>query len=469
MFCGLSGDEYLAYQTLKVVRIKDYRLGCLYYTFIFLILCWVLGYQILYANEHFEKLDVEGAAQLTIQQPTLHGCNPNNPSCRSAFTPLTQLPYCKEYRGNTSQAQVAEQRECLFADRHTLNPLGEGEGELLVPTRLDLFYEQRGCQPNATNGFNCDNEWNIVKRTDVVYIADIEHATIKIAHAYGRGDVSGYSPNVPRTYLECAHGGLAEDRRFLPLDSMRSCPHGYRQVPIECISSSCPFLRDEAPALPGLLELQADQPRRAGPAARRGLQARGGRLTSGLLQAGGPQPEAGAEARGERLRADGVYAIPEGDVFSVGKLLEIAGVSLDDTRDRKGRPARETGTVIEVSVVYSNLHPFSSTFGDKRVSYEYHIRQRPVGEMKTEMVSDARGGGRLPDSRVIEDRHGVLIVVRIGGSFGFLSTMYVLIMLTTALGLLTGATFLTDKLAIYLMRKAEYLGVMIESTEPLNK
>jgi len=53
-------DNVLAYTTPKLVKVYDRRLGGLYFSLVGLAMCWVLGFQILYGNEHFQLFDVQG-------------------------------------------------------------------------------------------------------------------------------------------------------------------------------------------------------------------------------------------------------------------------------------------------------------------------------------------------------------------------------------------------------------------------
>mmetsp|Transcript_13396 Transcript_13396/g.35561 ORF Transcript_13396/g.35561 Transcript_13396/m.35561 type:complete len:264 (-) Transcript_13396:118-909(-) len=171
-------------------------------------------------------------------------------------------------------------------------------------------------------------------------------------------------------------------------------------------------------------------------------------------------------ARRERLRKEGIFAIPQGDVFSVAKILEIAGVSLDESRRGDGSIARDNGLLIEVDIVYSNMHPFASTFGDTHVTYYYDIRVKPVRQMKTEFI--VMDKHQEPGFREIEERYGVMLSVRVMGTFGFFSSMYLLIMLTTALGLLAAATVITDKFAMYCLNDDRYVNAMIDQTAEFN-
>lgn len=480
---GLSADEAFAYQTLKIVKIKDYRLGGVYYGFLFLIICWVLGYQILYSNDHFQKLDVVGTAQLTIQQPTVGGCNPNSPACKSDFQSLTELPYCMEFQGNMTLPGKGSRRACRYADRHTLSPYGSLEEHMLVATRMDRTSERKVCNPSAANGYTCDNEYEIVDGADVTYVADIERSTVKISHSFGRQNIAGDSPSIAGSYMICPDilDPAVEDPRVrLPLESKRNCRGTRICKEIECITDSCLFLppsqKPDTMAEGHFMQVsQERRGRRPGAVA----AAQMGQLQPGLAlddirgegqPSTGPPTEPAEEskaARAQRLTREGIFAISEGDIFTVRKLLELAGVDLDKTLNKDGKPARESGTVIEIDVIYSNLHPWQSTFGNKHIIYYYDIRQRPVGEMKTELVST--GQYDREGFRTIENRHGILLAVKVSGTFGFFSAMYLLIMLTTALGLLAAASFLTDKLAIHYMQNDKYLKAMIDSTEELNQ
>jgi len=466
-----SADEVLAYQTLKVVKIKDYRLGSLYYLFIFLILCWVVGYQILYCNDHFEKLDVVGTARMTIQQPTVDSCNPQHPDCKSDFRSLTELSYCREFAGNKSATQGVQQRECLFADKHTMNPTGLARESMLVPTRIDTSIQSKGCMPAPDNHYSCDNEWNIKTHSGVVYVADIERSTLMIAHSYGRREIQGDSPPLQGTLQECSStlGSKKDPRVELPLSQKRSCSQGYFSREIECLNDKCPFLPADPETKDAFLQFERRSASLRSASRRHGVTV-GDRLAPDFADVGGVGGRGDVAGGGHHRAAlveDGIYAIPEGDIISIAKLLQVAGVDLDRSLDADGKPLRQTGTIIDIDVVYNNLYPFASTFGDQHVEYQYNIHQLPVAEYKSESISYSPEQNET--MRTVENRHGILISVKVSGTFGFFSPMYLLVMLTTALGLLAVATFVTDKLAIHFMQNEKYLDVMIDSTEELNK
>ncbi len=164
-----------------------------------------------------------------------------------------------------------------------------------------------------------------------------------------------------------------------------------------------------------------------------------------------------------------MYALKNGDVFSVSRLLAIAGVQLDRQKNADDEVKRRAGTLLEVVVEYRNLYPFYSTFHpkpeDSAIEYCYRIVERPVSEFKAEIYSEKQPDD-FPKTRLIENQHGIYLVFRVGGSFGFLNFIYVLVMLTTSFLLLAGARAALDILAIYFLPEREmYKAAKYETAE----
>jgi len=461
---GSRADELLAYETPKIVRIRDARLGVLYYTLVLCILSYIVGYQIFYNNQHFERRDVVGTTRMTIQQPTKGGCNPNDVGCSSDFPSLESLPYCIQYAGNSSVVKTEHKGNCIFADQHTLSPYGMLGDVMLVPTRIDYMKEKKGCQPRPANDWTCDNEYEVDSRPTSNYIADIEEYTIMLAHSFKRSYVSGNNGEYLGYYMKCEQpdGGDDEVSKMVKatrqtLEGQKTCDGEWKRYPIDCINDKCHFLEREKRA--GFLQEPVAGhggrlgARRSHPHASlasldrsaRGILLKDEELTDDAQE----QPP-----KVKKLLKDGVFAIADGDIFKIRTLLELAGIDLDETRNTKGEPLRESGTVIEIEVTYNNLHPFWSSFGYKEVSYEYKVSKRPMEEMKSEML--ALHQPKFPQERIIENVHGLYLIVRLGGTFGFFSGVFLLIVLTTALGLLGVANVLVDKIAIYLLKDKDH-------------
>mmetsp|Transcript_54575 Transcript_54575/g.159331 ORF Transcript_54575/g.159331 Transcript_54575/m.159331 type:complete len:503 (+) Transcript_54575:83-1591(+) len=457
-FCGSFSAPVVQalrqYQTAKIVQLHDARLGTLYYGLVLLIVLFVVGYEILYCNDHFAKRDVSGTPFMNIQQPTLNACNPNREGCLSDFTPLTDLSYCSVFAGNSTLATPEERSPCVYMDHHSLVPNPSTSGRIFIPTRVDRRTEVRDCQPDADNNFTCGNEYRIVNQTGVNYVADIERYTLLIAHTYQRDAVSGNNNLLEGSYLECDRRHRTS--RFIQtatrlIFGAEECPGGYWRRMIPCIAGGDCDSRGhrrqsslvQAAATAG--RGGAGNGRRASHHSSRSRRVALARGRWSALQAeeaaapnqAGPPPADPAEA----------FAIPDGDVFSLAKLLQLAGVSLDGTTNLDDEPLRMAGMMLDIDVIYNNLHAFSSTFGNTQVEYWYKVAMRPLHQVKEEVVE-------LTDAnrRTIQNRHGIDIVVKVQGTFGFFSIMNFMLMLTTASAMLAVATVLTDKLAIYAMK-----------------
>jgi len=429
-------DEFLLYDTSKIVRIHDRRLGIFYYTLVFLIMCWVIGFQILYGNEHFQLYDVKGSSRMTIQQPTA-GCNPNDPECLDTWAPLSKLPYCEKFKGETD---VKYQRPCIFADQHELAPNGMLEGEMFIPTRIDTHIEEQVCDPSEKNAWACNKRYRMQEIGENQYIADIEDFTLLFVHNYYRGEIAGNSLNHQGFYLQC------EDEKTGEVLATRPCKGVLKQKKVECLPGlKCGFAEGKLPPpMPeGLLLQKEDKTTTA----------------RGLAWAGNED-----ESKGKF----DAFAIPAGDIFRLGYLLELAGLDLDKSFNKEGEPLRESGTIIEILVEYSNLRPFLSTFGFSEVGYVYRVVERHMEELKTEgyaltQPSDA------PKHRLIENRHGLLVRLKVGGSFGNFNIVYLLVMLTTSLALLAVATRIVDFMAIYVLQQKElYRSFKYEHTDQVD-
>lgn len=462
---GAHADELFAYETPKVVRIRDVRLGVLYYALVALILGYIVGYQIFYLNQHFQRRDVLGTTRMTIQQPTRGGCNPNDVGCLSDFPSLETLPYCKQYNGSSLVARKAQKRNCIFADQHTLAPNGMIGDALLVPTRIDYSKERKNCQPGEENDWTCENEYDVDANATINYIADIEEYTIMLSHSFKRSYVSGNNGEYLGHYMKCVRpeGNHSIVNHVISsahaaLVGQHSCEGEWKRYPIDCINDKCHFLQKEKRA--GFLEGDDGaglvQGYDARPGGRRSARRSSPHALLASLDESAEGDDAGQEQpqKVKKLLKEGVFAIAEGDVFRISTLLELAGIDLDRTRNKKGTPLREAGTVIEIQVTYNNLHPFWSSFGYKEVSYEYKISKRPMEEMKTELL--ALHQPHFPRERRMENHHGLYLIVRLGGQFGFFSGVFLLIVLTTALGLLGLANVLVDKIALFYLKDRDH-------------
>lgn len=161
-------------------------------------------------------------------------------------------------------------------------------------------------------------------------------------------------------------------------------------------------------------------------------------------------------------RNSGLYMSPWGDTFLLGKLLAIAGVQLDHDYNGDGLTVRQSGTIIEIEAEYNNMYRFASSLGYQPVEYTYHVNELAVPYMNREFFA-ADQPENYPNSRNIVNEHGILVVLKISGQFGFFNIVSLLLMLTIAGAMLGSATRMTDLAAIYLHpRRRNYFHLKYE-------
>lgn len=407
-----------------------------------MIALFVLGYEILYSNNHFEKRDVTGTPRLSVQQPTVNGCNPKDADCQSDFSSLLSLPYCGVYVGKDTSVAPSDRLPCIYADRHSLEPFGQSSGALLVPTRITRTLERRVCHPNAKNNFTCDNEYAIQEASNKSYVADVERYTVLVSHSYQRDTISGNSDYVEGSFTECVRKDNTVQKLNEVLLGSGECNGEENSVPIDCLDDSCGFVSTQQSSqkeATSLLNLVAH---------RQKTRRRTSSEHDFLLH----REENVAPASKLTKPSNDVYAIPDGDVFTLDKLLRLAGINLDD-RNEDGDLLRDGGAVLHIEARYNNLHPFASSFGVRTIDYNYRITTEPMHQVKDEIIT---WNAEDFSQRMIENRHGVLIVVSVAGTFGFFSIANLLLMLATAATMLGLATLFTDKLATYMLADRDF-------------
>lgn len=443
--CGFHLDHILAYETRKLVRIEDRNLGILYYSLVILVAFWVIGFQILYGNEHFQLFDVKGTARMTIQQPT-EGCNPNKNDCKDAYIPMSELPYCIEYTGDKSKIpQNMKQQKCKFADQHEMAPEGMLDDRIFMPTRIDTHLEKQGCSPGPENGHSCDKSYELEVMKENMYVADVEDYTIMFVHSYYRGDIMGNSLFHQGYYEQCT------DRKTGQVMATKPCGGKLSRIPIECLTGDCAYEEPGNKPPSSLFLLRGKE---------KGLKKihREKEMeTVNVNDKQRAQTQMSLQKTTEGTREaedDAPFAIGSGDIFKLRKLLELAGLDLDLKTNYGGEPYREAGTVLEIQVEYNNLHAWMSTFGHLDVGYTYRIIERSMEEMKTEKFAPKQPED-FPLHRLIENRHGIMLIVTVTGTFGYFNVVYLLVMLTTSLALLAGAQKIVDILALYFLKRRE--------------
>lgn len=464
---GIDTNELLAYHTVKYVSIYDRHLGCLYYFFCLLIVAWVVGFQIVYGNEHYQLYDVKGTATMTMQQPTVNHCNPRLNSCHNALKKPEDLPYCKEYAGATT----IPQGECMYADLVSLTPSHRTPGAIFIPTRSDRTIQVKGCGYTRLESKYCSHLWDNIETHENTYVADIEDFTVRISSTYTRKGIIGSSHQHTGYYYECKDGNgktIATEPCLGKLVAVPICPLG-KNGKAECDPSKLEL--DEEPTVTAGL-IQADQAEEFGvdSLAEDEIESRRSvskyrRVKQGRIMRNYELDQvarlSAAQKHADISNPPGQiaqpFAVPEGDgggdAFTIGKILQLAGMDLDENV-MKNQTLRQLGTSIQIQVEYQNLKPWSSTLRSKHnVTYIYRVLSSPIKAMKQEVYASVQPENEK--QRAIEERYGLHLQAEVSGTFGVFNIVYLLVMLTTSLALLSAAKSIVDAIAIYVPSKRQ--------------
>lgn len=153
-------------------------------------------------------------------------------------------------------------------------------------------------------------------------------------------------------------------------------------------------------------------------------------------------------SKAEFVRAQSFWKTLWGDHIKVGKLLELAGVDLDRDYNMDGYTARQSGTVIEIEAKYNNLYHFASSFGYQPVEYTYEVNERAMPYVSRDMLVEDQPDD-YPTSRKYTVQHGILVVFKVSGTFGFFNVVYLILMLSVSAALVGSATKIIDMFSIY--------------------
>lgn len=491
---GQDVDEWLAYDTPKVVRIRDRSLGALKYIFMFVIFCYVFVFQLAYKGAHFQLDQLSGLARVQLQHPVKSKCNPMDVGCSANYSSLQELPYCKQYVANNTSPvddilMHRVQRDCKYFDAlDLLKPIDSG---YLVPSFIETYDQVPSCKPSAENNFACDNKYEFVddegnvqkgsgraKPKGSYFVADVEDFTLLIDHSFKveTGAVEYDDHKMQGYWMDCSalhqnHNILGkltdikEDLKDLKSTLLSDGPECVKR-PITCVHDECEKLGMVMPpkesAKPKVVSKLQTRSKGSSNGSHVLLQTRSvvgvkkerHRLESDLMEAGDEEALARFSGPDGVLRTPEVFSISSGDVLSIRTLYAMAGRSLDDwwydSSANVNRTVRQRGTVLVVNIHYNNLKPWTLFRTQDPAEYEISVTARPVDKYKSFKVTEGSN-----DIREMTVAYGTLIIVQSSGSIGVFRMIHMLIVVSTSAGLMAAASVLTDVLALYVMPMSE--------------
>mmetsp|Transcript_19027 Transcript_19027/g.44724 ORF Transcript_19027/g.44724 Transcript_19027/m.44724 type:complete len:744 (+) Transcript_19027:119-2350(+) len=528
-------DEVFAYSTHKLVWIRDRHVGYLYYSLAGSVCLFIIGYQILWSNQHFIRKDVDGLPRIWFSHPTRHNCDPTLAACKSDFRALVDLPYCDVYKGPQNYSQRAP---CRLQSKISLIPDGPTDNKLFVPTAVEVVTERRACFRSTANNYNCSDEYHPLPGLDCLtpdgymcktrgnltnqfyYVADVRNVMIRFTSSYERDNIRGTSLMHP-AYVGICRSQLSRERRARRWPERtqeyggRWCAEGdFELRPLPCLPGlNCTQMRSVDPrnwsnntiglpesgngdhggkaSVPATAH-QRSRVRRTEASARTPsfqgdvlIQRSSATHQGSVVVSEDPptqlpprgEPAAAQAAAGMALAAaqslrramewfhteaaqqpateKGVlFSDPWGDVFSLGELLNLAGVDLDNDFNMDEWTTRQAGTALEVRAVYNNLYPVWSSFGYQPVRYHYEVKELMLPYFSKIKLSPVQPSD-YPTTRWYEVQHGVIIRFKVGGEFGFFNLVFFGLMLCTALATTAFAGKVTDCVGLYLHPKRD--------------
>jgi len=156
---AIDWDDLLSYNTVKVVRIRDRRLGALHITFMAGIVLYIVVYSIV-LNKGYLKVETPmGSIRASLLKPSVA---------------QTNFPYCSN-QGNPNASLLP--LPCEYWDEsNVVYPIGE-ETAFCATTRVKYYNQTADCDftlPNCTYTDSADAK--------NIYIADIDRFTLLIDH-----------------------------------------------------------------------------------------------------------------------------------------------------------------------------------------------------------------------------------------------------------------------------------------------
>lgn len=436
---GTDTDKFFAYATPRVSKIQDANLGLLKMLLMFLIFVYIVIFQILYQGKHFQVHGLTGTYRLQLQEPTVGHCNPMVYGCENNFSSISNLPYCLQ-NTNPSGGTPKVRRDCAYFDANEMfTTLESGH---LLPTKMAMYKQSPACSPSAENNWACKRKYDFeaIDGKSLVpgkkappekdlFIADIEHFTLLIDHAYHRDG-----------------GGMAQDDfqmqgYFKDCKSPEAGKRDCTNRPIICVHDGCksfmvtPENTEVVPKETMLLNQLAP------PAFMR----------SSLMHHNSVSMNANKKRRGV-LHDYRVVSIKSGDVMSVRNLLDLAGISsLDDTRFEE--TYRSLGMTLVVHIHYSNLGHWRLLTPKDPPEYTIDVSLRPTFEFQYRTVDQrASPEGR---ERTVYNFNGICIKVEQTGELAMFDLTQLILILTTSLGLMAVSNTMTDFLALSVLPKKE--------------
>lgn len=289
-------DDLFVYDAPKTIRIRDARLGLLYLVLVTAIAIYIFVFQLLRDNSYLAYQNAAATTRLSLQQPTLAGCNPNDANCNDAFPPTDSLSYCCTSvcrRGKDGSClcpgQTTRSYDCQYLD-------GSGASTVYTDTIVVATYVKEYTQSrNQSCGESgCTRLWNTTA-TSAFYTAGIGGFTVLVDHSLSQTGMGIYRTN-------------GQMRGYLLINGSLPTQHDLCRERSDAVTE--PVEGEKTNEAPCYIE--------------------------------------------PNMTTDDQL-----DIFTVATLLQAGGVTLDTVASKSGQPLRYQGSTVTLDVQYFNTWRWS--------------------------------------------------------------------------------------------------------------
>mmetsp|Transcript_119788 Transcript_119788/g.284604 ORF Transcript_119788/g.284604 Transcript_119788/m.284604 type:complete len:488 (-) Transcript_119788:197-1660(-) len=398
--CGQDCDDIFVYDAQKTIRIRDARLGLLQYGMMFLITVYIVVWQLIRGNSYLLYRQPTVSTRMSLQQPTLQSCSPNDPSCQDTYKKVSDLPYCC-----TDQCTMKEDNSsCSCPWRSYSNYVcqyvdGVG-GTQIYPNDLviNTFRHEYVQERNSSCGQDgCSKLW-VQTAAQHRFMADVEDFTLLVDHAVQNQDLG-----IARTSRDMTGWLLVNGTQDLQQQLCRSANTSMTQ----------PIFGKQTDQAPCYIK-----PNNTG---KEGL-----------------------------------------DYFSVSTLMMAMGLDLDrGSYQGSGHSLRYEGLTVTLKIQYFDTWPWHGVLrnedGQPKVLYVYSLVPLKDNPYK---VSDLVYSD-YPNKRVRREMHGIYVAVTPEGELGVFDLQTLLVTVTTSLTLLALAATVVKYIAMYFLTQRKYYKEML--------
>jgi len=162
-------DEVFAYETIKVVRVKDRYLGILRLLLLLGIFLYIVVFVLILQKKYLLNVVPVGTTYTSLLKPP------------GIVTYPDQYPYCSSYNDSSLHlpAEIMQLPCIVWDESEALFPADELDA-MMITTRVTQSIEQRLCAESGP----CAEPWVTVSSTSSLFLAGINNYTIKVEHSF---------------------------------------------------------------------------------------------------------------------------------------------------------------------------------------------------------------------------------------------------------------------------------------------